>query len=435
LNRRIRLGIFVLSILFVSTFGAANGLNLNGLGSRAIAMGGAFTGLADDFSAIYWNPAGMAQIDQKTFGVYGFNILSSMTYKFDFFGMNLVNARTQSKAYQGGLAAYCHPISDKLVFGVSAYSPAGLGANWDGDDFAMISAPGINWNSQVGMLTFAPGLAYKVSDALMIGASLNVNYAMFDMNSYAGGDPVDLGQNTMSYTGWGFGATLGILIKPGSKFSAGLTFRTPVNVTFMGDTTISKLNVLGQIPGSPLSGADIPTVSETEVEVTWPMYLAFGLAYKPIDNLTLTADVQYTNWKKIDELTLQYTDPIWQAILVPLGGDKFPLHWNNATQIRFGGEYRLTEQFALQAGYYIDPAPAPDSTMNVLLPSFDFTGVSLGVRYAMNGLTLNFAMEYLKGKDREILLDLTGQQESMPGLYTMKIFVPTISVGYSWGNK
>ena len=41
---------------------SANGLNLNGVGSKAIAMGGAFIGQADDFSAIFWNPAGLTQM-------------------------------------------------------------------------------------------------------------------------------------------------------------------------------------------------------------------------------------------------------------------------------------------------------------------------------------------------------------------------------------
>ncbi len=34
-----------------------------GLGGRALAMGGAFVGLADDVTAIFWNPAGLASLD------------------------------------------------------------------------------------------------------------------------------------------------------------------------------------------------------------------------------------------------------------------------------------------------------------------------------------------------------------------------------------
>jgi hypothetical protein len=40
-----------------------------GFGARALAMGGAYTALADDYSAIYWNPAGLAAIPEtRIFG-------------------------------------------------------------------------------------------------------------------------------------------------------------------------------------------------------------------------------------------------------------------------------------------------------------------------------------------------------------------------------
>lgn len=34
-------------------------------GARATAMGSAFVAIADDPSAVYWNPAGIARLDQK----------------------------------------------------------------------------------------------------------------------------------------------------------------------------------------------------------------------------------------------------------------------------------------------------------------------------------------------------------------------------------
>ncbi|MEE8340676.1 MAG: hypothetical protein V3R52_01115, partial [Candidatus Neomarinimicrobiota bacterium] len=42
--------------------------NEEGFGMRALAMGGAYTALADDYSGIYWNPAGLAAIDKT--GIY-----------------------------------------------------------------------------------------------------------------------------------------------------------------------------------------------------------------------------------------------------------------------------------------------------------------------------------------------------------------------------
>ena len=37
--------------------------------------------------------------------------------------------------------------------------------------------------------------------------------------------------------------------------------------------------------------------------------------------------------------------------------------------IRFGGEYMVTPETAIRFGYYYDPAPAPDKTLNILFPS------------------------------------------------------------------
>ena len=131
-------------IVFLSSLALANGLNLNSLGSRALAMGGAFVGLADDFSAIFWNPAGIAQFNQQYFGFYGTGIMPSGKYKMEVpvpgvGTMTLVNAQTKSKTYLGGLAAYYYPVTEKMVAGFGVYSPSGLGANWDGADFAAIS--------------------------------------------------------------------------------------------------------------------------------------------------------------------------------------------------------------------------------------------------------------------------------------------------------
>ena len=121
IKKLLSIGVF---LVFLSSLAAANGLNLNSIGSRALSMGGAFVGLADDFSAAYWNPAGMAQFSKKTFGFYASDVIPSMTYKFDMLGMSLVNAKTNSKNYFTGMAAYYFPINDKLVAGISAYVPA-----------------------------------------------------------------------------------------------------------------------------------------------------------------------------------------------------------------------------------------------------------------------------------------------------------------------
>ena len=40
-----------------------------GVGARGIGMGGAYTALADDASAVYWNPSGLARLDKRELSI------------------------------------------------------------------------------------------------------------------------------------------------------------------------------------------------------------------------------------------------------------------------------------------------------------------------------------------------------------------------------
>lgn len=440
-------GIVVFGILFCVTSAFPNGLNLNSLGTKALTMGGAFVGLADDFSAIFWNPAGMALFKQKQFGFYGTDIIPSGSYQFDMptpvGPITLVDAETVTKHYLGGMAAYAHPISENVVAGIGVYTPAGLGAEWNGTEFALIANnnPSLEWKSRIGLVTIAPALAFKISDQVFFGAALNINYGVFDVSFHAGSAEVaipvppfamevDLGQYTEEMSGWGFGATFGILIKPSEMFSAGATVRTPSKVSFNGDATISGLSTLGS-----MMGVSINSTTDLDRDVTWPLWLAVGVALHPVESLTLTADVQYTQWSKIDKIVTDYKDPFWQALMAVSGDDERPMHWDDATQIRFGAEYRLGT-LAFRGGYYIDPSPAPDRTMNVLLPNYDFNVITAGFGYGMDGLRIDFGIEYLIGKERNVdfLKTLTDPdwESAMPGTYNMKLLVPNLSISYSF---
>jgi long-chain fatty acid transport protein len=419
-------------LVFLSSVALANGLNLNSLGSRALAMGGAFVGLADDFSALFWNPAGIAQFQTKYFGFYGTDLIPSMSYKLEvptpIGSFTLVNAKTETKHYLAGMAAYYHPITPKLVAGIGVYVPSGLGANWNGADFANVSNnTTVQWMSKVGMVTFSPALAYKINDMVSVGGALNINYGMFDVKMHAGTTivpipvppysmVVDLGQYEETMKGWGFGGTIGVLVKPNEMFSVGATFRTGSTVKFEGDASMSNLNKLGLRTTSPLKR-----------DIDWPMWLAAGVAFRPIQNLILTGDIQYTNWAKIEMITTTYTDSYWQTMMTMAGETDREMFWRNGTQIRFGAEYKFNEKFAVRGGYYYDPSPAPDKTMNVLLPNFDFNVVTFGVGYYANGLQIDAAVEYLMAKERTISFDY---EFAMPGTYKMSLFVPNISISY-----
>jgi len=425
----------VLALAAVMTTGLfANGLNLNGFGARATAMGGAYISLANDVTAVFWNPAGLALLKQPTFGFAGDLLFPSSTY-----GMGPFSMETTSKFYPAGLLGYFQPVGESVVVGLGAYTLSGLGADWDnpgleaailGANFpgGYVSNPSIEaytWRSFIGSITLAPSIAFKLSDAVSLGATFNVNYGFFQTDQWAEfsiiamGPPTILfnnGQASLDVKGWGYGATFGILVKPSDMISIGATYRLQSKIKMKGTSTIENL---------PLINPAIPDTSDSELEAISPQWLGFGVSVKPVENLTLAFDAQYTNWKKLDSLTISLLDPIWNAPPLNLTENTLELLWADKWQIRGGVEY-VMGKFALRGGYYYDPAPAPDATLNILVPSFTFNSVAGGFGYTSGGFTLDFALEYLMGKDRTVAAG------AMPGAYKMNILVPVIGLSYAF---
>lgn len=60
---------------------AATFLNIP-VGARSVALSGAYTGLADDATALYWNPGGAAKIKRITLAVNHANLYAGITHDF-----------------------------------------------------------------------------------------------------------------------------------------------------------------------------------------------------------------------------------------------------------------------------------------------------------------------------------------------------------------
>ena len=118
---------------------------------------------------------------------------------------------------------------------------------------------------------------------------------------------------------------------------------------------------------------------------------------------------------------------------------KYILKWEDATQIRLGGEYMASDELALRLGYYYDPAPAPDETLNILFPSSTNHVITGGLGYRAGNWVFEAAAEYLFGQERKISDDLNnplnpleGFVNEMPGTHQMDIFAFSFGVGYGF---
>ncbi len=394
-----------------------NGLSLNSIGPKGFGMGGAFVGLANDYTAIYWNPAGLTQTQKNFIGAFVTDIIPMGTYKFATAG---IDAKTKTNHYLAPnlMGSFRFKFSEKLTVGLGVFVPAGIGAEWDGNDLKNLSAgDNLEWMSKIGVINISPAVAYKVTDKLSLGVALNIFYGMFDLKR-----PVVYGGNGYQYSeqsdGLGFGVTIGALLKATDQFSIGASFKTKTNVKMSGSAE------------SPMmAGIGAETESDFDRDVSWPMWIAGGIAFRPIEALVITADVQFSRWSESeDEFVTEYKDAEWMAAMEPSDENKFILHWKDATQIRFGLGYSVNENLDLRAGFYIDPAPAPSETYNILFPSISYNAVTLGVGYSISNFVFDLAGEYLMGKDRDI--EPMTNPDAIPGTHGMDIPAWSFGIGY-----
>jgi long-chain fatty acid transport protein len=160
------------------------------------------------------------------------------------------------------------------------------------------------------------------------------------------------------------------------------------------------------------------------------MWIGGGISVKPHERLVLAADLQYSRWSETQNvIETDYKDPTWDAQLDRRGLNETELKWKDTYQIRFGALYQLSQVWVLRAGYYFDPSPAPDETANIVLLTNTNDGLTLGTSYTFGRVTLDFAFEYLLGRDREVPF---GEGYEMPGIYNGDIVAWGIGFTYAW---
>ncbi len=301
---------------------ATNGTQIGAVGARALGMGGSFRGLANDWSAAYFNPAGLTQMEGKwTFGFSGAYIMPRGSHTpHPFPAQNLpfsgyyTNEREAVKRNfpVPALGIFFKP-SDAFVVGLGVYAPNGLGAGFD-----VMTIPASYGNttgfsredehySDHMVINIQPTFALKVSDFLSVGLGLSYMWGKMDLNmgmlAYnpaaanwaalqgmvalaVGGGALPPGTTLGALTadqyrlatelgaatsGSAYGANFGLLFTFSDQFQMGLNARYNTDLKLSGDLTqtyimhgdAAKLAVLGNPALAPyFAGAGI---DQTEI--------------------------------------------------------------------------------------------------------------------------------------------------------------------------
>jgi long-chain fatty acid transport protein len=372
---------FYLITLF-SFSALAGGFQINEHGARPLGMGGAFTAIASDASAVYWNGAGLTSLYGTNITLGTALIIPSSTFRGVTPDVNEYKMVNQV-FYPSHLFA-SHRIASDWAVGFGFTSPFGLGTKWDEDWVGRYLAV----ETELQIFTLSPVIAYRIFDQLSISAAFVYSFAnvlitrQTSQAPFSGDAFVELEGDDMS----AFGYNLGLLYKPSSEFSLGVSFHSQVNYNFEGEATTT---------GSPQLATNFPN-GDITAELTTPINLAVGAAYRVMPELLLSAEFQYVGWSSYDQLAIEFYDPKFNSAS--------PRDYKNSWIARLGGEYKFSSDFALQGGIYFDKNPVKPERLNPTLPESDRLGLSLGASYKFTP-AFGIQLAYLFIRAQQITVD------------------------------
>ncbi|TCK03331.1 OmpP1/FadL family transporter [Phorcysia thermohydrogeniphila] len=401
----------------------AGNVDTFGIGAKATALGGAFSAYADDPFAVYYNPAGLTQIDSPTISIGG--ELLNPTLKVHNFkatdgnGVKVEPYDISFKDTSDNLfvphVGYATPLFKNVYFGIAAYIPYGLHIKWNSNTAENPAAyNGFESYYLRGVVT--PTVAVRLSEKLSVG--FGISFGRSDAGTqrriYAPTIPslhnrIIKGELSDDFN---ISFNVGILYKPYDNLSFGLTYRSRTQTDFEG-----TVEVVG-----------VDKVHAT-TEIDHPEQLQAGVMYRPNKRLTLTADVVWTNWSIIDGYTVRF-----DRELLGEKEEVFPRNWKDTRQVRIGIEYKLSEIVTLRGGYFYDPSPIPDSTFDMLWPDADKKTYSFGLGLNFGRLSVDTVLQYIIAEyKREIGGESVELNESYAGSTGEPGTVAMSADGHLWG--
>lgn len=386
-------------------------------------MGNAYAGasaVSHDASTVWFNPAGMMELDGPQLAVAGHVIAVNSDFSDrgttlnPAFGLPPVPGATEVDA--SGVSGlpnfyYVRGINEDLSFGLGVSVPFGnsteYGRDWVGRYQAVESA--------VSVLDINPSIAYRVNPKLNIGGGVSVQVFNATLGSAVdsgatclglaarGTTPIQLAncanaglttpgnEATDGYaetTGDSIAATFnfGVLFKPRLGTKLGLAYRHSIDHELDGDAVFTTNESLATV----LANSQVPLFSNTgaTAKAKLPSSVMFSIAHEATDQIELLADATFTGWSSLPELRIQFDNPAQPDSFNTLG-------YEDVWRVSAGANYKHSDQLTLRAGVAYDQDPVPSTQLRTpRIPGTDRTWVAFGLGYQINdhmGLDVGFA--------------------------------------------
>lgn len=423
MKNKLVLACMLATLAGTTSMALAAGLKVNEQGAKAMAMGNAFIAQADDPSALFYNPAGIAFLKGTQFSL-GSTIIYVPSTEFTGTtplsgggGTTSVSENAKNDIFIAPALYLTHSFESAPVsVGLAINSIYPLAKSWD-DSSAFRNQV---MNIAVKPINFQPTVAYRFDEwNLGVGLGLDVTHTIVTMQTApntagTAGTSYELGLMGLDGTATDVGWNGGLLWKPLSNVSFGAAYRSEITLNISGNanflaTTPAGFDIIGMTTGATSPYSRTRALSTVSTDIVLPASIGLGASWKPIEKLTLEFDAEQTRWSSMKNLEFKFDS----TQFTNFNNKPKTLDWKDVWCYKLGGQYALTKNLDLRAGYMFDKNPIPDSTLGPLLPDADRHSFSIGQGFHNDHFSVDLAYMWTHFVDRKVnnqnLSDLLGE--------------------------
>ncbi len=391
-----------LCLTLVSPHLRAEDLAYHEVGARAAGLGGAFTGKADDITAIFYNPAGLAFLG-------GWCLKTDLTFADRTISATWPETGTTyttspHELLQNVFMAW-RPVRG-ISLGLGYFSPCNFNSAWP----SIWSADEVSVAAKLKSRTFRSVVAVEPLKGLALSAALDLVSMSVTLDHFI---PFELETYTLPHetrvfsrhelSGRGMGFSAGVLWKVLSGLQVGVRYQKSIALDLagrnwfifpldIGHDTVPDPYQPSRSVSSLLQMFYVP--QDVTGEMTLPREISCGVALKPLARLWLYLDVQWDKWSEFgrwefrsvnadEELNPGFTSVYQEfyGIAPNYGTQGADLAVKDSRKLKAGLEYRAGRWVALRAGFARHESSVEAAGRNPIYPDPDLNVYSLGFGY------------------------------------------------------
>ncbi|MBD3166361.1 hypothetical protein GF324_07175, partial [bacterium] len=412
-----------------------------------------------DYSAAYWNPAGLAgqgnmvMVEGKFINPMIWLTTDMPDYTYYEGYSNGVEQTTRAANFPAGSFGLTYQYNPRWTFALSAFAPTAIGVDWEG---LYLGPPhGYNpntdyptnaWYSDLKVFDVHPSFGYRMNDNVRFGAGLALQYSDITLRSPTWsptGAPVPYDHvyivGEMAGTGFGVGMNLGFMFDFEDKFNLGISWRSPTYLNINGglkqDIYGASNDALYAATSNPVfTGATFSAEPDAEATLPIPQDLGVGLAWKVNPMFTLAMDFFWTNWSSVDDVKINVDgqDPFGQEA----DDTEILLYYEDVIRFNVGFDVMPMEGFHILGGYYYDPTAIPERSLRPSITDVNNKhNISGGLSYEVSDFVIQGYWEHLWSPERETELkdaNSDGEMDNVAGTWKMQVDTFGLTIGYKF---